>query len=350
MNINVVALLATILGYSEYEGNKMTRIINKSMRLSEIETLLLSHAEGLTQSQLAIKLGVHRSTVLRNLADLQAPVYEDHGRYFIDREAYLVNLKLNLHEALSIHLASRMMATRLDRRNPHIASALRKLGLSIQTMAPQMGEHLCLSAEAFDNASKVDDPLFLQVLEKMTIAWAECRTVQIWYRKADVDEVKSYRVQPFFIEPGAVGQTVYVIGRIIPEAQVRTFKLERVERIELTHDSYELPDGFDPSHLFDQAWGIWFTDQDPVEVQLRFSQRVAHRVRETRWHPSEQVTVLEDGNLLWTAWIAEPREMYPWIRGWGADVEVLEPEKVRQDMVTGAKQLADLYQFGKKKS
>jgi CRISPR-associated endonuclease/helicase Cas3 len=321
----------------------MTRIANKSMRLSEIEAILMSHPEGLTQSQLAEKLGVHRSTVLRNLADLQAPVYEDHGRYFIDREAYLVNLKLNIYEALSIHLASRMMSTRLDRRNPHIASALRKLGLSIQTMAPQMGEHLCLSADSFDNATKMDDPLFLQVLEKMTIAWAEHRTASIWYRKADADEVKRYSVQPFFIEPGAVGQTVYVIGRVTPEAQIRTFKLERVERIELTHDRYELPDGFDPSHLFDQAWGIWFTDQDPVEIQLHFSQRVAQRVRETRWHRSEQVELLEDGSLLWRALIAEPREMMPWIRGWGSDVEVIEPENVRQELADETRKLAKIY-------
>ena len=82
-------------------------------------------------AQIASRLGVHRSTILRNLADIQAPVSEAHGRYFIDREAYLVNLRLTLHEALSVHLAGRLMATCMDRANPHAAAAaLRKPGLA----------------------------------------------------------------------------------------------------------------------------------------------------------------------------------------------------------------------------
>jgi predicted DNA-binding transcriptional regulator YafY len=322
----------------------MSRIENKTARLSQLEAILMAHPEGMTQSQLARKLGVHRSTILRNLADLTAPVYEQDRRYFIDREAYLVNLRLNLHEALSIHLASRLMSTRLDRRNPHIASALRKLGLAIQTLAPQIGEYLNLSAESFDDDTKVDDPHFLQVLEKVTVAWAEQREIILWYRKAETKEAKQYRFQPFYIEPSAIGQTVYAIGQIVPELEIRTFRLERIERIETTQNRFELPDNFSPTHLFDQAWGIWFTDQEPVEIVLRFSQRVAPRVRETRWHRTEQVEPLEDGRLLWRARIAEPQEMMPWIRGWGADVEVLQPDLLRKTLAEEVKRMTEVYQ------
>ncbi len=322
----------------------MSRIENKTARLSQLEAILMAHPEGMTQSQLARKLGVHRSTILRNLADLTAPVYEQDRRYFIDREAYLVNLRLNLHEALSIHLASRLMSTRLDRRNPHIASALRKLGLAIQTLAPQIGEYLNLSAESFDDDTKVDDPHFLQVLEKVTVAWAEQREIILWYRKAETKEAKQYRFQPFYIEPSGIGQTVYAIGQIVPELEIRTFRLERIERIETTQNRFELPDNFSPTHLFDQAWGIWFTDQEPVEIVLRFSQRVAPRVRETRWHRTEQVEPLEDGRLLWRARIAEPQEMMPWIRGWGADVEVLQPDLLRKTLAEEVKRMTEVYQ------
>lgn len=321
----------------------MSRIENKVQRLEQIEAILLAHPEGQSQSQLANRLGVHRSTILRNLADLSAPVFEEDGRYFIDRQAYFVNLKLNLHEALGIHLAGRMMSARLDRRNPHIAAALRKLGVAVKNLAPATGEHLCQSADCFDNASKVDDPLYLQILEKLTIAWAEQCEVELWYRKLDSSESKKYTFQPYFIEPGAIGQTIYVIGQIIPEYEIRTFKLERILRIDSTQNHYELPDAFDAGHLFDQAWGIWFTDQDPVEVKLKFSQRATQRVRETRWHPSEQVTICEDGSLLWKAFIAEPREMMPWIRGWGSEVEVLAPASIRKAIEEDIHNLFDIY-------
>ncbi len=81
----------------------------------------------------------------------------------------------------------------------------------------------------------------------------------------------------------------------------------------------------------------------PVVVQLRFSSQVAYRVRETVWHASQQIVDLPDGRLLWTARIAEPREMYPWIRGWGADVEVLEPPELRQRIGAEAQAMAAMY-------
>ena len=50
-----------------------------------------------------------------------------------------------------------------------------------------------------------------------------------------------------------------------------------------------------------------------------------------------------DGSLIWRAKVAEPQEMLPWIRGWGADVEVLEPEDLRERMVGEARRLAEAY-------
>ncbi|MCX8062238.1 MAG: WYL domain-containing protein, partial [Anaerolineales bacterium] len=60
----------------------------------------------------------------------------------------------------------------------------------------------------------------------------------------------------------------------------------------------------------------------------------------------EQVSVLEDGSLLWRAQIAEPTEMLPWIRGWGADVEVLAPDWLRERMREEAERTYKLYHQG----
>jgi len=137
---------------------------------------------------------------------------------------------------------------------------------------------------------------------------------------------------PYFIEPYAVGQTTHVIGWREPPGAVRTFKVERIQRIELTARSYAIPGDFDPRELLAEAWGIWYTEAEPVEVVLRFHPRVAGRVRETRWHRSEQIEEQPDGSLVWRARVAEPQEMLPWVRGWGADVEVVEPEELRDTL------------------
>ena len=94
------------------------------------------------------------------------------------------------------------------------------------------------------------------------------------------------------------------------------------------------------------AWGIWYTEAEPVEVVLRFHPRVARRVLETRWHRNEQTEEQPDGSLIWRAQVAEPQEMLPWIRGWGADVEVVGPPVLRDQMTGEARRLARVYHLG----
>jgi CRISPR-associated endonuclease/helicase Cas3 len=324
----------------------MSRSENKADRLLQIEALLLAHPEGLTQAEIARRLDVNRSTVNRYFRDMpnQFPYYEnEEGRLFIDRQTYLVNVRLGLHEAMAVHLASRLLATRMDRQNPHAASSLRKLGLALERLAPRISHHVQQSADVMDEAAQRHDPVYLQSLERLTLAWAEQRKVQVWHRSEKTGKVFEYLFSPYFIEPYAVGQTTHVIGFSTPPDKLRTLKIERIERVELTRDSYEIPTNFDPRDLLADAWGIWYTDNEPVNVVLRFHPRVAQRVKETRWHRSEQERELPDGSIEWRAKIAEVQEMIPWLRGWGADVEVLEPKELRETMIGEAKALAERY-------
>ncbi|HEY65288.1 MAG TPA: WYL domain-containing protein [Caldilineae bacterium] len=323
----------------------MERAANKAERLLQIEALLLAHPEGLTQAEIARRLHVHRSTIYRYLPDLtkRFAVYEEDGRLYIDRSAYLVRVRLSLHEAMVLHLAARMMATRMDKQNPHAAAALRKIGIALERLAPRISRHLKCSAEMMEDVAQRHDPRYVQVLETLTLAWAEERKVRVWHRHEKTQRVYEYVFAPYFVEPYPVGQTTHVIGWREPPGALRTFKVERIERAELLHERYTIPDDFDPRDLLANAWGIWYTEEEPVEVVLRFHPRVVHRVKETRWHRSEQLEDQPDGTLIWRARVAEPQEMVPWIRGWGADVEVLAPQELREMMAGEAKAMAEIY-------
>ncbi len=322
----------------------MGRGLKKAERLIQMEQMLVAHPNGLRRAEIARRLGVHRSTVGRDIDELSlhVPIWEDDNLLRINRDDYKVDVRVTMHEAMALHLAARLMATRTDKHNPHAGAALRKLGLALERLAPLVSQHLLASADVMDDAARRHDPVYLEVLETLTRAWSEGRMVHLWHRMPD-GQVFDYDFAPYFIEPYAVGQTTHVIGWRRPPEAVRTFKLERVQRIELIDEPYTIPDDFDPRQLLAEAWGIWYTETEPVEVALKFHPRVAGRVRETRWHPSEEVEELPDGYLVWRARVAEPREMLPWIRGWGADVEVLEPEGVRKSLVNEAVKLADLY-------
>lgn len=324
----------------------MTRAATKAARLLQIEDLLLVHPEGLSQAELARKLGVNRSTITRYLPDLPVHIYIDDfdtNKWKVDRQAYLVNVRFNLNEAMAVHLASRLLATRMDRLNQNATSALSKLGLALQSLAPLISKHVMRSAEVMNDKEQRHDPVYLQALEILTLAWAENKKVKVWYRSDKEVELNNFVFSPYFIEPYAIGQSTYVFGLREPPGEIRTFKIERIERVELLRETYEIPSSFDPQEVLSDAWGIWFTGEEPETVVLKFHPRVAHRVGETRWHRSEQVVLQEDGSLLWRALIAEPREMMPWIRGWGADAEVLEPNWLRNEIIMDVNELISIY-------
>lgn len=321
------------------------RAANKSERLLQIEALLLAHPEGLSQSDLARRLGVNRSTINRDLLELTSrfAVYEtDDGQLCIDRDHYLADVRFTLHEALALHLAARLMATGTDKQNPHAGAALRKLGIALEKLAPLIAGHLKDSADVMDDVARYHDPVYLEVLETLTRAWSMGRKVELKHQIPGAP-VMTYRFSTYFVEPYATGQTAHVIGWREPPGALRTFKVERIKTARLLDEPYTIPDTFNPQALLADAWGIWYTEAEPVSVLLKFHPRVAARVQETHWHRNAATVVQPDGYVLWKAEIAEPREMLPWIRGWGGDCEVLAPEELREMLVKEVKRMAKVY-------
>ncbi len=200
------------------------RLDKKLDRLDQLEHLLLEHPEGLTKSEIAQRLGVHRSTAAEYIDDLgkRTMLYEPTpGRYAINRDTYKVEVKLTMHESLALHLAARLLTTRTDKHNPHAASALRKLGGALEHLAPLISQHLKRSADVLDDASRRRDPVFIHVLETLTRAWALRKKVHLTHQMED-GQVFEYDFEPYFIEPYAVGRTVHVIGRRQPPGAIRT--------------------------------------------------------------------------------------------------------------------------------
>lgn len=319
----------------------MSRSLPRAARLREIENLLFHNAQGLRVVELARACGVNRRTIYRDidlLSDAGVPIWQDDGRYGIIRDQYVATVRLRFSEAVALYIAARLLARHADEHNPHIVSALNK----VATAFPEpLAGYVARTAEAVRD--RPVNASFVRVLETVTLCWAETHKVKIWYRSLSSGKLSQRVLAPYMIEPSSAGG-LYVIGYDERSGEIRTFKLERLERADRLPDTYDIPLSFDPTRFLADAWGI-MSGEELVEVELLFSSEVAPIIGERTWHPSQQVSYAPDGSVTLRVRVADPREMRPWIRSWGAEVEVLAPRSLRADLSIEAQRLADLYQI-----
>jgi len=318
----------------------MSRGMSKAERLREMERLYVQRAY--TDIEMSEHLGVDRTTVFRDRIALETEypfVQDSQGRWKIDRTRYLSEIKVNLHEALSLYLAARRASRQTRIAQPHVASALEKLAAALKQ---PMTEHLVLAAGKVLTQSS--QPERVRVLETIAQAWVEKRKLRITHCSLRSHRAFNYTISPYMIEPSLWGDGVYVIGHSDVHGGLATFKIERIEKASLTTETFSLPEDFDDQDLLRHAWGIWYGDDDPKTVRLSFSPgQAARRLKESIWHPTQKIVDAEDGGCIWEAQVAEWQEMVPWIRGWGADCEVLEPEELRRNLSNEAIRLSRLY-------
>jgi predicted DNA-binding transcriptional regulator YafY len=319
----------------------MSRLLNRAERLRAIERLLYRASSGLRVVEIAKACEVDRRTIYRDLDLLSVsgvPIWQDEGRFGIERDRYLTTVRLNFNEAFALYMAARLLARHSDEHNPHVVTALDKLATALPE--PISG-YIARTAEHVRSRSLNDR--YIQVLEAITLAWSLQRKVRLWYRSPRSGQVRQRDFAPYFVEPLGLGYACYTIGLDDWSGEMRTFKLERLERAQMLDQTYEIPPGFDPDQYLETSWGIMH-GEETVEVVLQFSARVASRVKESVWHPSQEIDDLKDGGCLFTVRISEPTEMRPWIRSWGAEVEVLSPPALRQEIAEEAAKMAAVYQ------
>jgi proteasome accessory factor B len=316
----------------------MSRLANRTARLRQLEELLLLSPAGLSVAELASQLLVNRRTVYRDIDFLSAqgvPLWQEGGHFGLNRTRYLATVRLSYQEAMALMLAGLLLARTLDERNPHVIAALRRLATTLPELPSEHLKRAAERVEAYHNNSAQ-----VTILETIAEGWGSGLKVKIAYRSPRSGELRYRVIAPYALEPTASG--IYVICHDKWADGIRTFKLSRLENAQLLDETYTIPADFDPEVHLASSWGIMSGEQ-VSEVILRFTETAKPFVVERQWHPSQQLQDTPEGGCLLQVQVSEPLEMQPWIRSWGAQVEVIAPEWLRERIAEELKQAAEQY-------
>ncbi|WP_040196843.1 helix-turn-helix transcriptional regulator [Candidatus Soleaferrea massiliensis] len=284
-------------------------------RLFEIVYLLLERP-GMTAAQLAERFEVSPRTIYRDIDALSAagiPVYAEKGRGGGIRlmEDYVLNKSiLSKEEQDEILFALQSMkaagAVQDDALFKHLKGFFQREQADwIQVDFSSWGN--------MDGERERFDVLKQSILERRVIRF-------IYYNT--MGEQSRRQIQP--LKLCFKNNAWYLVGFCLDKQEMRTFKLHRMERVQLTDERFK------PRETPPQLYMPSAKPHQVVHLKLLFSPEVAYRVYDD-FHAA-QIEKQEDGRLLVETWWPLDDWVYGHLLSFGGSVKVLSPEHVRQTL------------------
>jgi predicted DNA-binding transcriptional regulator YafY len=315
---------------------------DRTARLLRLQVLLWQNPNGITIREMAQKCSVSERTIFRDLnaleTELMVPLWGEGNRRGVLDGYFLPPVMLTVHEAENILIASRLMFHMSQIYSPNITSTFMK----INTIVPEpLKRHIRKTIEYMERLPK--NNVRFKNFEKLTEAWVSQRQLRILYQEPDGKPVE-HIIDIYFIEPNYWDRNSYIIAYDHLGKTVRTFKTDQIiGDVVVLDENYETPDDFCVNDFLDDTFGLYI-GRDPVIVKLRFSPIAGKLVTQTIWHPSQNAELRKDGSVMLTFHMRNAVHLREWILGWGANVEVLEPESLRNQIIDVYNALREMYQ------
>ncbi len=153
------------------------------------------------------------------------------------------------------------------------------------------------------------------------------KTLQLLYHPRDQSPAER-KVNPYAIH--LHNGTLYLIGYCHMRKDIRTFVVDRMQKIKMTDESFSAPVGFSLENYLRHSFGMF--REDLVRVKVRFHKSLTRYLLERCWHPSQQNKKLKDGSLELAFEVAGTKEIKTWIMGFGFLAKVLEPPSLVQEI------------------
>jgi hypothetical protein len=185
-----------------------------------------------------------------------------------------------------------------------------------------------------------------QYLTPIIEAMSDGRCITMTYQSFWHPEPHDVVLEPYCVK--VFRQRWYVIGCSVKQKVIRTYSLDRIQRIEIMEQSFKLPKSFDSTAYFANSFGI-IVEQEvpPCVVKLKAYDKQADYIRTLPLHASQQEIEKSDEYSVFSYYIAPTFDFVQEILSRGNEVEVLSPERLRREIVDKAAQIVERYKIEK---
>lgn len=150
------------------------------------------------------------------------------------------------------------------------------------------------------------------------------------YRKLEGEVAEPRKVQPLHL--GEVDGGWYLIAHDLDRSALRTFALPRMSRCHVLQTRFERPTDFNGVAYLNRSFGVWNDAGEEklhlVRIELR--KYAARLAQERRWHPTQEVTILDSrGNRVEVCFeVGRLEEVVRWVLSFGSQAKVIAPPEL----------------------
>ena len=148
------------------------------------------------------------------------------------------------------------------------------------------------------------------------------------------------RVRPYHL--ACVGNQWYLFGYDLMRRDVRKFVPARMRRLAVRATRFERPKDFSVDKLLEGSFGV-FSGGELIPIRIWFDRSRAQLIRERRWHQSQEIKELGNGEIELRMELSSLVEIVPWILSWGIHARAVGPRELVEAVAGEVRELGRVY-------
>jgi len=268
--------------------------------------------------------------------------YDPHhkGYFYTDQSFTLPSCQVTQNELLAILLARNLLK---GSAGGVISQAIQSFGRKLFAATGEFGFDESSIDTAFSAIWHGYTPAEGETFRLVAQSLIKSRQLSFHYFSPSKNENTTRLVRPVHLQH-YMGSWV-LLARCIERDDWRQFYLGRMTQVQLIDTTFPpIPVSYWQNHL-QGAFGI-FQGGHPQEVVLRFNPYRARWLRHEIWHPDQVMEEQPEGSLILRFIVTDFREVKLRILQYGADVEVVAPERLRDEILGELGRMVKLYGGG----
>lgn len=205
-------------------------------------------------------------------------------------------------------------------------------------------------ANSLDDSKSIKDRIVLEdipsghkYLDAIISAMKTDRIVHITYYSYWRDDERNYTIAPYCVK--LFRQRWYVVAELQGIDNLLIFSLDRIRQLRISERlTFTYPEDFSPEEYFRECYGVIVGDGIRAEtVRMKVSAKQANYLRDLKMHKSQRETERNDDYSIFELKIRPSFDFQQEILWNGEDIEILEPNWLRNEIADKMKRICNLY-------